>query len=111
MKFSTIFLMFAAFVALTVVLSGTVSAQPLVNRAGRGCNASTQPFILAQSDYGGDFDLNYCQQECRMRYGPLGAELIVILAVDQHDRQRRRPLPEFEPGARFVLPLIYRQQL
>ncbi len=40
--------------------------------------------------------------------GPLGVELIVILAVDQHDRQGRRAVPEFEPGARFTLPLTYR---
>jgi len=27
------------------------------------------PSVFAQTDYGGEFDLNYCQYECRMRYG------------------------------------------
>ncbi len=30
---------------------------------------SYTPSVLAQTDYGGEFDLNYCQWECRMRYG------------------------------------------
>jgi len=69
MKVLTVILTLAVFVALSAALSGNVSAQPLVKPVDRGCNASTQPFIFAQSDYGGQFDLNYCQYECRMRYG------------------------------------------
>ncbi len=69
MKFSAVLTIHAAFMVLAAVLSGSVSAQPLVSPVHRGANASAQPFILAQTDYGGEFDLNYCQWECRMRYG------------------------------------------
>lgn len=68
MKVLPIILVIAASFALSATLSGIVAAQPLINPAGVGCNA-THPFLLAQSDYGGEFDLNYCQWECRMRYG------------------------------------------
>jgi hypothetical protein len=54
--------------ALSLALSAVVAAQPPINPAGAGCKARL-PFLLAQSDYGGDFDLNYCQWECRMRFG------------------------------------------
>ena len=56
------------FFLLLLALSGIVAAQPPINSAGVGCR-TTLPFLLAQSDYGGDFDLSYCQWECRMRFG------------------------------------------
>ena len=74
MKTLTVILTIAVFVALSAALSGIVAAQPPGNPAGAGCKAPL-PFLLAQSDYGGEFDLNYCQRECRMRFGfePTGA--------------------------------------
>lgn len=69
MKMLQVILVIAAFFALSSAFSGIVSAQPLINPPGTGCNAPKLPFMLAQSDYGGEFDLNYCQFECRMRYG------------------------------------------
>ncbi len=69
MKILQIILVIAVFSALSLGLSGIVAAQPLINPPGTGCNASKIPFMLAQTDYGGPFDLNYCQWECRMRYG------------------------------------------
>ena len=69
MKLLTVVLMLAVFIAVSATISGTVSAHPLVYPMDRGCNTSARPFILAQTDYGGEFDLNYCQYECRMRYG------------------------------------------
>jgi len=68
MKILQIILTTAILFALSTALSGVVAAQPPVNPVGAGCKA-TLPFLLAQSDYGGEFDLNYCQWECRMRYG------------------------------------------
>jgi|SRR5208337_1275763 hypothetical protein len=58
----------AVFFALLPALSAMVSAQPVINPADVGCKG-LRPFMLAQSDYGGPFDLNYCQWECRMRFG------------------------------------------
>ncbi len=69
MKTITVILTTAVFLALLPALSGIVTAQPLINSAGGGCNASMHPFVLAQSDSGPNFDLNHCQWECRMRYG------------------------------------------
>jgi hypothetical protein len=52
-----------------------LSAQPLIDLTGAGCNASGHPFLLAQTDVGGDFNLSYCQFDCRLRFGhePTGA--------------------------------------
>jgi hypothetical protein len=69
MKTLTVILTIAVFSALSLGLSGIVAAQPLINPEGVGCNAAKRMFMLAQSDYGGPFDLNYCQWECRMRFG------------------------------------------
>ncbi len=59
----------ALIIAIFCLAAGIVIAQPLVSPTTKGCDALTSPFLLAQSDYGGEFDLNYCQWECRMRYG------------------------------------------
>ena len=68
MKKLTMILAIAVFFALLLALSGLVSAQPLINPADVGCKG-LRPFMLAQHDFGGPFDLNYCQWECRMRFG------------------------------------------
>jgi len=68
MKKLTKILAMAVFFALLLALCGAVSAQPPINPADVGCKGM-RPFMLAQSDYGGEFDLNYCQWECRMRFG------------------------------------------
>ncbi len=68
MKKLTKILAIAVLFSLLSVLSGVVSAQPPINPADVGCKG-IRPFMLAQSDYGGEFDLNYCQWECRMRFG------------------------------------------
>jgi hypothetical protein len=65
MKILQIILVIAVFSALSLI----VAAQPLINPEGTGCNAAKRTFMLAQSDYGGPFDLSYCQWECRMRFG------------------------------------------
>ena len=74
MKILQIIVVIAVFFALSQALSGIVVAQPPINPANAGCKAKL-PFLLAQTDYGGEFDLDYCQRECRMRYGfePNGA--------------------------------------
>jgi len=69
MKTLTMILTITIFFLLFPALSGIAPAQPAINPADGGCRASTRSFILAQSDYGGEFDLNYCQWECRMRFG------------------------------------------
>jgi hypothetical protein len=61
-------LVIAVFFALLPALSVIVSAQPLIYPADAGCKG-LRPVMLAQTDYGGPFDLNYCQWECRMRFG------------------------------------------
>jgi len=69
MKLLTVVLTGAICVILLPVLSYTSSVAPSGNPVAAGCDATNYPFLLAQSDYGGEFDLNYCQYECRMRYG------------------------------------------
>jgi hypothetical protein len=68
MKILQVIMIIAVFLALSQALSGIVVAQPPIDPASMGCNAKL-PLLLAQTDYGGEFDLDYCQRECRMRYG------------------------------------------
>lgn len=99
MKTLRLMLTIAVFLALSPVLSGSVTAQPPIIAAGGVCLASPHPFMLAQTDYGGDFDLNYCQWECRMRYGlePTGGGIY----SDTEDRNRAY---ELQQGAPTYLP-------
>jgi hypothetical protein len=69
MKSLVAILTLAISLMLFPVLSYTSSVQPLQSPVVAGCDVTRYPFLLAQTDYGGEFDLNYCQYECRMRYG------------------------------------------
>lgn len=75
MRTSIVILSGAVLLVLFPALSGILPAQPLIDPTGAGCNASRHPFLLAQTDYGGEFDLGYCQYDCRLRFGlePTGA--------------------------------------
>ncbi|HTY23870.1 MAG TPA: hypothetical protein VMC85_12105 [Desulfomonilaceae bacterium] len=69
MKLIMVILTLGISVMMLPVLSYNSSIAPSDNLVAARCDGIKYPFLLAQTDYGGEFDLNYCQYECRMRYG------------------------------------------